>query len=185
MRDSDKTETQRSLRAKVAPEERPSILWTHPQYGRVTAPEVRTVVGRAENCDVQLEGVKISREHAEVSPVGSALGIRDLGSRNGLWVNGQRADAAALVNGDVIRLGEWIGCVVPGLISDVSFGEVAPGLFSGSRLAAQAGGKGHAARDPRAHGHRQRARGACAPCLERAQRRLRRGELRGHPCGFG
>ena len=120
----------------MAPEERPSILWTHPQYGRVTAPEVRTVVGRAENCDVQLEGVKISREHAEVSPVGSALGIRDLGSRNGLWVNGQRADAAALVNGDVIRLGEWIGCVVPGLMSDVSFGEVAPGLFSGPRLAA-------------------------------------------------
>lgn len=121
----------------MAPEERPSILWTHPQYGRVTAPELRKVVGRAESCDVQLDGVKISREHAELSPVGSALGIRDLGSRNGLWVNGQRVDAAALVNGDVVRLGEWIGCVVPGLTEDVRFGEVAPGLFSGPRLAAR------------------------------------------------
>jgi len=136
VRDSDKTETQRSLRARVAPEERPAILWTHPQYGRVTAPERRAVVGRAESCEVQLEGVKISREHVELSPVGSALGIRDLGSRNGLWVNGQRVDAAALVSGDVVRLGEWIGCVMPGLTDDVRFGEVAPGLFSGPRLSA-------------------------------------------------
>jgi DNA-binding NtrC family response regulator len=136
VRDSDKTETQRSLRARVAPEQRPAILWAHPQYGQVTAPERRTVVGRADSCDVQLDGVKISREHAEISPVGSALGIRDLGSRNGLWVNGQRVDAAALVNGDVIRLGEWIGCVVPGLTQAARFEELAPGLFSGPRLGA-------------------------------------------------
>ena len=136
MRDSDKTETQRSLRARVAPEQRPAILWTHPHYGQVTAPERRTVVGRADSCDVQLDGVKISREHAELSPVGSALGLRDLGSRNGLWVNGQRVEAAALVAGDVLRLGEWIGCVVPGLTQAVRFEELAPGLFSGPRLAA-------------------------------------------------
>lgn len=134
--DSERTETQRSLRARVPLEERPCILWTFPRYGRVTAPEHRTVIGRADNCEVQLDGVKISREHAELTPVGPAFGVRDLGSRNGLWVNGQRVEATALMNGDVIRLGEWVGCVVPGLTADVSFGEIAPGLLAGPRLAA-------------------------------------------------
>lgn len=134
--DSDRTETQRSLRARVPLEERPSILWVFPRYGRVTAPEHRCVIGRADNCEVQLDGVKISREHAELTPVGPAFGVRDLGSRNGLWVNGQRVEATALMNGDVIRCGEWVGCVVPGLTTDVTFGEIAPGLLAGPRLAA-------------------------------------------------
>jgi DNA-binding NtrC family response regulator len=96
-------------------------------------------VGRADTCDVQLDGVKISREHAEIAPVGSAFGIRDLGSRNGLWVNGERVEATALMNGDTVRLGEWVGCVVPGLTADVRFGEIAPGLLAGPRMAAVLG----------------------------------------------
>lgn len=133
--DTERTETQRSLRARVPLDERPSILWIFPRYGRVTAPEHRSVIGRADNCEVKLDGVKISREHAELTPVGPAFGVRDLGSRNGLWVNGQRVEATALMNGDVLRLGEWVGCVVPGLTADVSFGEIAPGLLAGPRLA--------------------------------------------------
>ncbi|MET0390276.1 MAG: sigma 54-interacting transcriptional regulator [Polyangiales bacterium] len=117
-------------------QDRPAILWTFPHYGQVTAPERRYVVGRAESCDVQLAGLKISREHAEIAPVGSAIGLRDLGSRNGVWVNGKRVEAASLMNGDVIRLGEWVGCVVPGLTHNVEFGEVGPGLLAGPRLAA-------------------------------------------------
>jgi transcriptional regulator of acetoin/glycerol metabolism len=136
LHDAERTETQRSLRARVPLDERPAILWIFPRYGRVTAPEHRCVIGRADNCEVQLDGVKISREHAELTPVGPAFGIRDLGSRNGVWVNGQRVEAAALMNGDVIRLGEWVGCVVPGLTSDVAFAEIAPGLLAGPRMTA-------------------------------------------------
>jgi transcriptional regulator of acetoin/glycerol metabolism len=135
--DSDKTETERSLRERVPSEQRPAILWTFPKYGAVTAPERRCVIGRAENCGARLEGTKISREHAEISPVSSAFGIRDLGSRNGVWVNGERVDATALMDGDVVRLGEWIGVVVPGLTESVQFGEIAPGLLGGPRLAAR------------------------------------------------
>src|ERR1700759_4214448 len=67
--DADKTETERSLRERVPSEQRPAILWTFPKYGLVTAPERRCVIGRAESCGAQLEGSKISREHAEISPV--------------------------------------------------------------------------------------------------------------------
>ena len=134
--DADKTETERSLRARVPIEQRPAILWTFPRYGHVLAPERRCVLGRGEHCEGRFDGTKISREHAELSPVGSALGVRDLNSRNGVWVNGQRVEAAALVHGDVLRLGEWVGCVVPGLTEDTQFGEIAPGLWGGPRMAA-------------------------------------------------
>jgi DNA-binding NtrC family response regulator len=134
--DSDRTETERSLRARVPAEHRPAILWVFPQYGQVTAPAKRCVVGRSETCEVRLEGAKISREHAEIAPVGSAFGIRDLSSRNGVWVNGQRVEAAALMIGDTLRLGEWVGVVVAGLTHDVVFGEIGPGLLGGPRLAA-------------------------------------------------
>jgi transcriptional regulator with AAA-type ATPase domain len=133
--DADRTETERSMRARVPAEDRPAILWTFPIYGLVTAPSGRCVVGRAETCEVRLDGAKISREHAEISPVGSAFGIRDLNSRNGVWVNGQRVDAAAMMIGDVVRLGEWVGCVMAGLTHNVQFGEVGPGLLGGPRLA--------------------------------------------------
>jgi DNA-binding NtrC family response regulator len=134
--DADKTETERSLRARVPSEQRPAILWAFPHYGRVLAPQRRCVLGRGESCEGRLDGTKISREHAELAPVGSALGIRDLNSRNGVWVNGQRVEASALMNGDIVRLGEWVGAVVPGLTQDAAFTELAPGLLGGPSLAA-------------------------------------------------
>ena len=135
--DSDQTETERTMRAKVPDEQRPAILWVFPEYGRLTAPDRRHVVGRSLSCNTVLPGSRVSREHAEISPVGAAFGIRDLESRNGVSVNGQRVSATALMNGDVVRLGEWVGVVVPGLCGPVEFGEIAPGLLGGPRLAAE------------------------------------------------
>ena len=135
--DADQTETERTMRAKVPEEQRPAILWVFPEYGRLTAPDRRHVVGRADTCNTILPGSRISREHAEISPVGAAFGVRDLDSRNGVSVNGQRVTATALMNGDVIRLGEWVGVVVPGLCAPAQFGEIAPGLLGGPRMAAE------------------------------------------------
>jgi transcriptional regulator of acetoin/glycerol metabolism len=135
--DVDQTETERTMRAKVPEDERPAILWVFPEYGQITAPDRRWVVGRAGSCNTVLPGSRVSREHAEISPVGAAFGIRDLESRNGVSVNGQRVAATALVNGDVVRLGEWVGVVVPGISDSAEFGEIAPGLLGGPRLAAE------------------------------------------------
>jgi pSer/pThr/pTyr-binding forkhead associated (FHA) protein len=111
--DVDQTETERTMRAKVPEDERPAILWVFPEYGQITAPDRRWVVGRAGSCNTVLPGSRVSREHAEISPVGAAFGIRDLESRNGVSVNGERVQATALMNGDVVRLGEWVGVVAP------------------------------------------------------------------------
>lgn len=132
------TETARSHRARLPPEAQPSILWVFPEHGQLTAPEARHVIGRADSCQTVLAGSKISREHAEITPVGSAFAIRDMGSRNGVSVNGRLIESAtSLSQGDVVRLGEWIGVVVTGVNEGQgAFDEIAPGLLGGHKLRA-------------------------------------------------
>jgi transcriptional regulator with AAA-type ATPase domain len=94
-------------------------------------------LGRHSECGVPLPGAEISRAHAEILREGPLFTIRDLGSRNGVFVGGIQVDRASLKTGDVIRLGEWVGVLVaaPGRESrDGDFGMIAPGLYGGRRL---------------------------------------------------
>src|SRR5688572_27731982 len=93
----------------------------------------RKVVGRDEACDTVLVGTEISRRHAELRVDGPVLAVRDLGSRNGVFVNGTRREDAPLGLGDVVRCGEWIGVVAS---ADDAFAEIAPGWWGGPTLAA-------------------------------------------------
>jgi pSer/pThr/pTyr-binding forkhead associated (FHA) protein len=64
------------------------------------------VLGRSKDCDVVVSDENVSRRHAEVRTTGSTWTVRDLGSTNGVKVNGRRIDGAqTLRDGDVIRLG--------------------------------------------------------------------------------
>lgn len=65
----------------------------------------RVVVGRSRECDLVLEDPNVSRRHAELSEEGGAWVIRDLGSTNGIVINGGRVEEAALSPGDEIVLG--------------------------------------------------------------------------------
>jgi transcriptional regulator with PAS, ATPase and Fis domain len=91
------------------------------------------VLGREEACTVRLEGSDVSRRHAviERQPAGG-LQIRDLGSRNGVRVNGKPVPAAPLEAGDVVRIGGWIGVVTAAPEGD--FAAVAPDLWGGPCL---------------------------------------------------
>jgi hypothetical protein len=70
------------------------------------------VLGRDGHGDGRLSGTEISRRHAELRAVGGQLVLRDLDSRNGLFVNGRRCGEATLALHDVVRMGEWVGVVV-------------------------------------------------------------------------
>jgi FHA domain len=48
----------------------------------------------------------VSRQHASLRAEGEGFGLRDLGSRNGTWLNGQRIEQAPLTEGDVVRIGD-------------------------------------------------------------------------------
>jgi pSer/pThr/pTyr-binding forkhead associated (FHA) protein len=62
-------------------------------------------IGRSKDCDIQLADPNVSRRHAEVRQEGAAYWVIDLGSTNGLEVNGRRQKRAKLRQGDKITLG--------------------------------------------------------------------------------
>jgi Protein of unknown function (DUF3662)/FHA domain len=67
--------------------------------------ERRVVIGRSRDCDIQLSDANVSRRHAELRQEGASYWIVDLGSTNGLEVNGKRVKRAKLRDGDTIILG--------------------------------------------------------------------------------
>jgi hypothetical protein len=65
-----------------------------------------THIGRGPGNDLRLADPMVSQHHTVVSIEGDALVVRDLGSRNGTFVNGERLTGAARVGpGDVVGLG--------------------------------------------------------------------------------
>jgi hypothetical protein len=64
------------------------------------------VLGRSREADIVLDDANVSRKHAEVRPSGGSWTVRDLGSTNGVKVNGRRIEGAqSLKPGDIIELG--------------------------------------------------------------------------------
>ena len=96
----------------------------------------RPVVGRDDSCDTVLAGNEISRRHAEFRVDGPITAVRDLQSRNGVFVNGVKRPDAPLSPGDVVRCGEWIGVVSAADGEHDGFREITPGWFGGATLAA-------------------------------------------------
>jgi pSer/pThr/pTyr-binding forkhead associated (FHA) protein len=63
-----------------------------------------TLVGRYRSCEVQLDSSRVSRRHCCLAfGIGEVL-VRDLGSINGTWINGQRVEVGRLQHGDVLGI---------------------------------------------------------------------------------
>ncbi len=65
----------------------------------------RTVIGTDAASDLRLSDPTVSRTHCELVLSDGRVVIRDLGSRNGTYVNGISILAAHLVNGAIVRVG--------------------------------------------------------------------------------
>ena len=117
--------------------------------GRAATPS-SWVVGRDETCDLPLPGSEISRRHAEFRVDGPVVAVRDLDSRNGLFVGGVRRTDAPLLLGDVVRCGEWIGVAVAEPDGAPGFQEIAAGWYGGATLAAAVEPARRLAADPAA-----------------------------------
>ncbi len=64
------------------------------------------VLGRSRECDCVLEDPNISRQHAELRQASNGdWTVRDLGSTNGVKINGRRVESARLAPGDEVTLG--------------------------------------------------------------------------------
>lgn len=85
-------------------------------------------LGRETDCTVQIMGKGASRHHAEVFSVGEMCFIRDLGSRNGTYVNEERVQEELLREGDRVSVGGTTlvfeaGPVIEGSSRNITFTE--------------------------------------------------------------
>lgn len=89
------------------------LLELHPQRGCKHQLRNGAIIGRAADCDLRLDDILVSRHHARFLASRIGAGIEDLGSANGLYVNGRRRTGlSALHPGDVIQLGGTLWLVM-------------------------------------------------------------------------
>jgi pSer/pThr/pTyr-binding forkhead associated (FHA) protein len=64
------------------------------------------VLGRSRDCDIVLTDANVSRRHAEITPTTDGWSISDLGSTNGVTVDGRRVRTSyPLQGGEEVELG--------------------------------------------------------------------------------
>ncbi len=66
-----------------------------------------TTAGRDPNDGIFLDDVTVSRHHAEFEVAGDSMVVRDLGSTNGTYVSGVRAEESGLQSGDEVIIGRF------------------------------------------------------------------------------
>ena len=87
----------------------PKLLVTQgPSRGAVFTVADGATVGRAWNNTIQLMDEQTSRNHARFAQSPKGIEIEDLGSRNGILVNGRHVPRAALKPGDEIQIGDTL-----------------------------------------------------------------------------
>jgi len=65
----------------------------------------KIVIGRSADCDFSLKGMGVSRRHVVFSVVDGKKIIRDLGSKNGTYLNGKKVVEEVVEPGDIIEIG--------------------------------------------------------------------------------
>lgn len=63
------------------------------------------LIGRHPECDIQIDSRKISRRHCCIAQVADYLVVRDLGSTNGIRINGNRVLEGRLNHNDELTIG--------------------------------------------------------------------------------
>ena len=80
----------------------------HPQTGiDIELKKGDLSVGRDPQCDIFLNDMTVSREHAIIEVRNDACIIKDLNSYNGVWVNDRMVETCALKSGDLLQIGAF------------------------------------------------------------------------------
>ena len=68
----------------------------------------RLTIGRHSTNDITITDRMVSKRHAVVGRVKGQIVVKDLGSRNGTLVNGEKVEKAILVSGDRLKIGNAV-----------------------------------------------------------------------------
>ncbi len=82
-----------------------TILDHYARQSRCLLASLPAILGRGENDDVRLADPWISHSHCELSQQGGSLVVRDLDSKNGVFMHGVRVREAQVLPGDCLTLG--------------------------------------------------------------------------------
>ena len=64
-------------------------------------------IGRSPKCDIFLNDMTVSRDHATIEYRDGVFVLCDHGSYNGVWVNNVNVKSVALRDGDIIQIGSF------------------------------------------------------------------------------
>ena len=67
----------------------------------------RTRIGRSPDCEIFLDDVTVSRNHAVLIERNGTYVVEDQGSLNGTFVNRKRIESATLHEGDEVQIGKY------------------------------------------------------------------------------
>ena len=102
------SEEERGIVAKLSPKDGMLIVHRGPGKGSRFLLTDSSTIGRSQDSDVFLDDVTVSRKHAVVSfSKPGAFNVKDLGSLNGTYVNGQPVVDVLLSSGDEIQIGKF------------------------------------------------------------------------------
>jgi hypothetical protein len=68
--------------------------------------QITVTIGRSDQCDIAVKDSSMSGRHAEISKINGEIRVKDMGSANGIWLNGERVEDVELFDGDVLRCGQ-------------------------------------------------------------------------------
>jgi DNA-binding NtrC family response regulator len=114
-----------------------ALYWVFPEQKKLRLDRDRIVLGRGHDADFVVGGPEASRHHAEIVRDGPLWVIRDLGSTNGIFVNGAREQRAPLGPKTVLRVGNGVAVAVNEFEGETESGalrELSPGLLGGYAL---------------------------------------------------
>lgn len=84
---------------------RPRLRWTDANGAHSQVLEGRVLVGSSAHVAVSIADRAVSRLHAEIELASDGVWIRDLGSRNGTWIDGTLVKHARIPLGGSVRVG--------------------------------------------------------------------------------
>ena len=67
----------------------------------------KLTIGRDPESDIFLNDMTVSRTHAVVQCEANVVDVKDSGSLNGTYLNGEIVESATLKNGDVVQIGTF------------------------------------------------------------------------------
>lgn len=73
------------------------------------------IIGRHDNCKIRIASEDVSKQHCRLKHKPDGLYLKDLGSRNGTFLNDERiTDEVKVKPGDLLRIGPMTFLIAPG-----------------------------------------------------------------------